>query len=179
MSWHALSAASQWAIPFFLLAIFLSALVRRVPVYAAFVEGAQEGFALAIRLVPYVVGIYVAIGIFRASGAMQLMADILAPVISRLGIPAEVLPLMIVRPLSGPAALGLTAELMERFGPDSFIGRLACTLDGSTDTTFYVLAVYFASVGVKKARYSVAVGLLADLAGFAGAVFITHQVFNP
>ncbi|MBS3975227.1 MAG: spore maturation protein [Syntrophomonadaceae bacterium] len=173
-----ISLISQWIIPLFLLIVFLTGWLRRLPIYEYFVEGAQEGFALAIRLIPYIVGIYVAIGIFRSSGAMELSVMLLAPLLSIFNIPGEVLPLMLVRPFSGPAALGLTAELMDRFGPDSFIGRLACTLEGSTDTTFYILAVYFASVGIRRTAYAVPVGLLADFAGFAGAIFICYKIFS-
>jgi spore maturation protein B len=173
-----LSLLSQWVIPLFLLTVFFIGWIRRLPIYDYFIEGAQEGFALAVRLIPYIVGIYVAIGVFRSSGAMELLAKIIAPILAIFKIPAEILPLMLVRPLSGPAALGLTGEIIDRYGPDSFIGRLACTMYGSTDTTFYILAVYFASVGIKRASYAVPVGLLADFAGFAGAVFIVYRLFG-
>lgn len=169
---------SAWVIPLFLLLVFLHALYKKVPVYDVFVEGAKEGFWLAVKLIPYIVGIYVAVGMFRQSGAMDVAIALLKPVLSLTGVPGEVVPLMIVRPLSGPAALGMTVEILDKFGPDSFIGRLATTIDGSTDTTLYIMAVYFASVGVKKARYALPVGLLADLAGFSAAVFICYRVFG-
>lgn len=164
--------------PLFLFTIFVYAYLKKVNVFETFVEGAEEAFHLVMRLMPFVVGIYVAIGIFRSSGALDLLASLLRPVISFLGIPQEVLPLLIVRPLSGPAALGITADLITRHGPDSFIGRLAATIDSCTDTTIYILAVYFASVGIKKARYSLPVGLLADLMGFFASVYICHRVFG-
>jgi len=172
------TSISTWIVPLFLLLVFFHANHKQIKVYDTFVEGAKEGFWLAVRLMPYIVGIYVAIGIFRASGAMDLLSSMLKPLLSLFGVPPEVLPLFIVRPLSGPAALGLTADLIDRYGPDSFIGRLASTIDASTDTTLYILAVYFASVGVRKARYSLPVGLMADAAGFCAAVYICNHVFR-
>lgn len=172
-----ISVIGAWFIPMFLLLVFLHGIYKKVPLYDTFVEGAREGFSLAIKLLPYVVGIYVAVGIFRGSGAMEVVLSPIKPLLTFLGVPGEIIPLMIVRPLSGPAALGLVADLIDKFGPDSFIGRLASTLDGSSDTTLYILAVYFASVGIKKPRYSLAVGLIADLFGFIAAVLICRTVF--
>ncbi|MBZ4688738.1 MAG: spore maturation protein [Clostridiales bacterium] len=163
---------SEFVLPVFLLIVFLHAFYKKIPVYDVFVDGAKEGFGLAVKLIPYVVGIYVAVGMFRQSGAMELAIASLEPILSMIGIPGEIIPLLIVRPLSGPAALGMTVEILDKFGPDSFIGRLASTIDGSTDTTLYIIAVYFASVGVKKARYALPVGLLADFAGFGAAIFM-------
>lgn len=173
-----LAGISNWIMPVFLLIVFCHAYVKRVNIFDTFVEGAGEAFHLVMRLMPYVVAIYVAVGIFRSSGALDLLASVLQPILTLAGIPREVLPLFVVRPLSGPAALGLTADLINRYGPDSFTGRLAATIDSSTDTTIYILAVYFASVGIKKARYSLPVGLLADLTGFMAAVYICHRVFG-
>lgn len=173
-----IASVSAWILPVFLLVVFVHAFYKKIDIYDTFVEGGKEGFRLAVRLIPYIVGIYVAIGIFRASGAMDLLALILKPVLSLLHIPAEILPLFIVRPLSGPAAIGLTIDLIDKFGPDSIIGRMASTIDGSTDTTLYILAIYFAAVGVKKAGYSLPVGLMADAVGFAAAIFICTIVFS-
>ncbi len=178
MFYPILTTMSQWLIPLFLLFVFLHAYWKKVKVYDAFIEGAGEGFWMALKILPYVVGIYVAISLFRESGALIALGKIFAPFLGLLGVPEEILPLALVRPLSGPAALGLTLEILERFGPDSFIGRLATTLDGSTDTTFYIIAVYFASVGVKRPRYSIPVGLIADTAGLLAAIFICHRVFG-
>lgn len=164
--------------PAFLFLVFFHGFVKKVDVFEAFVEGAQDAFQLVIRLMPYVVGIYVAIGIFRTSGALELLAAGLAPLLTWAGIPEEVLPLFIVRPLSGPAALGMTAELINQYGPDSFVGRLAATIDGSTDTTIYILAIYFASVGIKKARYALPVGLIADGIGFFASIYICYLIFG-
>jgi spore maturation protein B len=173
-----LALASSWAIPVLLAVVLLYAWARHVDVYAVFLEGAKDGIDLAIRILPYVVSIFVALGIFRASGAMDLLVHALRPVLDRLGVPGEVLPLAIMRPLSGGGALGITAELLRRWGPDSYIGRLASTMQGSTDTTFYILSVYFGSVGIKRIRHALWVGLLADFCGFAASVLIVRAVFG-
>ncbi|NLO89704.1 MAG: spore maturation protein [Clostridia bacterium] len=169
---------SKWAIPtlFFLIPSF--AFLKGVKVYEAFVEGAQEGFNTAIKIIPFLVGMLVAIGVFRSSGALDAFTKLLRPITDILYIPGEVIPLAIMRPLSGGAALGAAAELIKTHGPDSFIGVLASTMQGSTDTTFYVLTVYFGSVGIVKYRYSAAVGLIADIVGFLASVFICNIVFN-
>lgn len=164
--------------PLFLLFVFLHAYIKGIDIFDAFVEGAKESFQLVLRLMPYIVGIYVAIGIFRSSGALDLLANLLRPLLSLAKIPQEILPLFIVRPLSGPAALGITADLINTYGADSFIGRLASTVDGSTDTTIYILAIYFASVGIKKIRYALPVGLLADAMGFFASVYICYYFFS-
>jgi len=177
MFYNYLTVAGSWFIPIFLLLVFLYGTYKKVPLYDTFIEGAREGLSLAIKILPYVVGIYVAVGIFRTSGAMEALFTPLKPLLSILGIPGEILPLMVVRPLSGPAALGITSDLINKYGPDSFIGRLASTLDGSCDTTLYILAVYFASVGIKKPRYSLPVGLIADFSGFIASIIICRAVF--
>lgn len=173
-----ISTFSKWLIPVFIFIVLAHAYHKGIPVYETFVEGATEGFWLAVRLIPYIVGIYVAIGVFRDSGAMQKVVFLLAPLLAFAHVPPEILPLAIIRPLSGPAALGITIDLMETHGPDSYLGLLASTLDGSTDTTLYIIAVYFAAVGVRKVRYALAVGLMADLAGFAGAIYICEKLFR-
>jgi len=178
MLYYWLTNIANWFIPLFLLIVFLHGVYKKVPLYDTFVEGAREGLHMAIKLLPYVVGIYVAVGMFRNSGAMDILLAPVKPLLLLFGVPAEVLPLMVVRPLSGPAALGITSDLIEQFGPDSFIGRLASTIDGSCDTTLYILAVYFASVGIKNVRYSLPVGLLADFAGFMASVIICRIVFS-
>ena len=168
---------SQWVIPFLLLVIPLWAWLKQVSVYDCFVEGAAEGVKTAIHIFPYILGMLVAIGIFRSSGALDAMIDSLSPILDKLGFPAEVLPLAMIRPLSGSGALGVTAELIHTYGPDSFIGHLASMMQGSTDTTFYILAVYFGAVGVKKYRHAVWTGLTADCAGFLAAIFMCHLFF--
>jgi spore maturation protein B len=172
------SLVAKWAIPAIVFTVALLALVRRVNVYETFIQGAQEGFVTAIKTIPYLVAMFVAISVFRASGAMHLMVNALSPFTGILGIPAEIIPLGIMRPLSGGAALGITAELIKTYGPDSFIGRLASTLQGSTDTTFFVLTLYFGSVGVTRYRYAVISGLSADITGFIASVVICNIVFK-
>ncbi len=168
---------STWLIPMLLLAIPLLAAVRRVRVYEVFIDGAQEGFGVALRIIPYLVAILAAIGMFRASGAMELFVGAVSPLTNWLGMPAEVLPAAVLRPLSGSGTLGVVTELMKTHGPDSFIGRLASTLYGSTETTFYVLAVYFGAVGIRRTRHAVAAGLAGDLAGILAAVLICRWLF--
>lgn len=178
MLYRLITGFSIWLMPIFLLIVFLHAYLKGIDVFDAFIEGAKESFQLVLRLMPYIVAIYVAIGIFRSSGALDLLARLLGPVLTLFKIPQEILPLFIVRPLSGPAALGITADLINTHGADSFIGRLAATIDGSTDTTIYILAIYFASIGIKKIRYALPVGLLADAAGFFASIYICYRFFG-
>ncbi len=173
-----LTVVSQWAIPFLLLVVPIYGYIKKVPVYEAFVEGAEEGFTTAVKIIPFLVGMMVAISVFRASGAMEYLTQIVEPLTSRIGAPSEVLPLAIMRPLSGSGVLGLSTELMRIYGPDSFIGRLASVMQGTTDTTFFVLTVYFGSVGIKKYRYSIVTGLTADITGFIAALYICNLVFR-
>lgn len=145
--------------------------------YEAFVKGAEDGFTIAVRIIPFLVGMMVAINVFRESGAMELVSRLLGPVLAPLGFPPEMLPLAIMRPLSGGAALGLAAETIVRYGPDSFLGRLASVMQGSTDTTFYVLTLYFGSVGITRYRYAPALGLTADLTGLLAALYFCRYFF--
>ncbi|MGD1044355.1 MAG: spore maturation protein [Bacteroidota bacterium] len=162
-----------------MIAVFLGwGFIKKVRVYEVFVEGAKEGFTIAIRIIPYLVAMLFAIGIFRASGAMDVLVTIVAPVTNLIGMPPETLPMAMMRPLSGSGSLGIMTELMKTHGPDSFIGVLASTLYGSSEATFYVLAVYFGAVNIKNSRHAVPVGLLADLAGMLGAVFICRILFG-
>lgn len=173
-----MDVVSAWAIPVLVLVILVYAAWKGIPVFETFVEGGREGFTIAIGLIPYMVAMLVGLGIFRESGAFALLVKFLKPVTSLLGIPGEVLPLALMRPISGNGALAIAAETMQRYGPDSLIGLIACTMQGSTDTTFYILTVYFGSVGVKNVRYSLKVGLLADLAGFVASVFVCKLFFG-
>ncbi|WP_378955528.1 spore maturation protein [Pelosinus sp. sgz500959] len=168
---------SIWIIPIILVVVPVVGHFRHVKVYEAFVEGAAEGFHTAIRIMPFLVAMMVAINIFRSSGAMYMCVESIAPVLQFLGVPPELVPLALIRPLSGTGALGLTTELLNTHGPDSMIGRMASTILGSTDTTFYILTVYFGAVGISKPRYSVLVGLLGDLIGFIGSIYICRQLF--
>lgn len=168
---------SNWAIPAILFLVPVIAYFRQVKVYEAFVEGASEGFETAIRIMPFLVAMMVAINIFRASGAMNVCVESIMPILQLCGVPSELVPLAIMRPLSGTGSLGLTTELLNTHGPDSMIGRIASTVLGSTDTTFYILTVYFGAVGITKPRYSVFVGLLGDMIGFFGSIYICQQLF--
>lgn len=177
MFYNWLIAIGNWFIPVFLLIVFLHAAYKKLPIYDTFIEGAREGFNVALRILPYIVGIYAAVGIFRGSGALEFFLSPVKPILELFGIPSEIVSLMIVRLLSGPAAIGFTAELVDRFGPDSYIGRLATTVDDSTDTVFYILAVYFASANIKNPGYSLPVGLLGAFSGYAASVFICRIAF--
>lgn len=178
MFMNLISLAAKWAIPTIIFLIMVTAVLRRVNVYESFIDGAKEGFTTAVKTIPFLVAMFVAISVFRASGAMELFVRALSPVTEIFGIPAEVVPLGIMRPLSGGGALGITAELIKIHGPDSLIGRLASTLQGSTDTTFFVLTLYFGSIGITKYRYAVISGLSADITGFIASVFICNLVFR-
>jgi len=166
------------AIPAVLLLFVGWAAFKKVKVYEVFVEGAKEGFTTAIRIIPYLVAMLVAIGIFRASGGLELLSALLAPVTSWIGMPPEALPMAMLRPLSGSGSLGLMTELMKVHGPDSLLGVMVSTMYGSSETTFYVLAVYFGSVGIRKTRHAVPVGLIADIAGMLAAVWIVNILFH-
>ena len=175
---RAVSTASTMAIPFFISFISLYAFTRGVKVYEEFVEGAKDGFTVIIRIIPYLVAILVAVGMFRTAGGIDMVAHWLAPVLDRIGFPADLLPIVIVRPLSGGATTGLFTELVKAHGPDSFIARTAGTIMGSTETTFYVLAVYFGSVGIRRTRHAVLAGLTADLTGVIVSFVLCKAVFG-
>ena len=168
---------SVWAIPAMIAFIPLYAHYRKVPVFETFVEGAKDGFDTAIRIIPHLVGMMVAISVFRASGALDWTISWFRPLLDRVGVPGEVLPLALLRPITGAGSLAFTTELIDRFGPDSLIRRIASTVQGSTDTTLYVLTVYFGAVGIRKTRYALKVGLLSDLVGFVASVIICLMVF--
>src|SRR5699024_1357717 len=173
-----ITALSVWVIPIFILLILLTASKKRLPTYELFVEGGKEGIEMAFSLLPFLVGMIVSITILRSSGALDAFIGSLSPLLLWLNIPAEIVPLAFIRPISGTAALGLTAELTQNYGPDSFIGRLAGTMQGSTDTTLYILTVYFGAVRVTQMRYALKVGLLAYLIGIIMAILITTIVFG-
>lgn len=173
-----ITTVSAWLIPCFILIVLLTATYKRIPTYETFVEGGKEGVKLAFSLLPFLVGMIVSIAILQASGAMTAFIHLIEPVLTFIGVPPEIIPLALVRPISGTAALGMTTDLIEKFGPDEFIGRLASTMQGSTDTTLYILTVYFGAVGIKKMRYALKVGLLADLIGIIASIIIVTIVFG-
>ncbi|PID59514.1 MAG: nucleoside recognition protein [Ignavibacteriae bacterium] len=166
------------AIPMLILVFIGYGAIKKIKVYEVFVEGAKEGFDVAVKIIPYLVAMLVAIGIFRAGGAMEILIYALTPLTNFIGMPAEALPMALMRPLSGSGSLGIMAEIMATHGPDSFIGILTSTFFGSTETTFYVIAVYFGAVNIRKTRHALAAGLLADTAGILGAVFIVKLLFG-
>jgi len=173
----ALDAISLWAIPVLLVAIPLAGMIRRVKVYDVFIEGAREGFEVAIRIIPFLVGILVAIGMFRGSGAMDLLMAGLRPLLWPTGFPPELAPLAILRSLTGSGSLAFTTDLVKTHGPDSLIGRAAATMYGSSETTFYVLAVYFGAVGVRRTRHAVPAALVGDVVAAVAAVVICAWMF--
>jgi spore maturation protein SpmA len=170
-------AVSLLAIPFLVAFFPLYAALRRVPVYEEFVEGAKEGIQVALRIIPFLVAILAAIGMFRAAGGIDMLSRTLDPFLQAVGFPAELLPLALMRPLSGSGTMGIFSELVATHGPDSLIARMAGTIMGSTETTFYVIAVYFGSVAVRRTRHAVPAGLVADVAGMAASVAICRLVF--
>lgn len=175
---------SQWSIPAIMLAIVLAAWWRRVPMYESFVVGAKEGFNIAIMIIPYLVAILLVISVFRASGALADIKALLGVGLAAVGWQEhvdklELIPLALVRPLSGSGARGVMLELFAHHGPDSFIGYAASVMQGSTETTFYVLTVYFGAVGVKRIRHTLPACLLADIAGLIAAVLFAALLFRP
>lgn len=173
-------AISPWIIPGLALAFLTFGLLRGVRVYEAFVEGAKEGFEVAVKIIPYLVAILVAVGMLRASGAMSALVHLLGPWTSKVGLPAQALPMALLRPLSGSGAYGILASILQNphVGPDSYTGYLVSTLQGSTETTFYVLAVYFGAIQVRHLRHTLAAALTGDLAGIAAAVAICSYLYH-
>jgi spore maturation protein B len=173
-----LGAISLWAIPVLLVFIPLFGIARNIKVYDVFIEGAKEGFQVAVRIIPFLVGILVAIGMFRGSGAMDLLTEALRPLLSATRFPPEIFPLVVLRTLSGSGSLALTTDLVKQFGPDSLIGRTAATIYGGSETTFYVLAVYFGAVGVKRTRHAIPSALVGDLVAAIVAVAVCSWMFG-
>ncbi len=169
---------SFWMLPAIVAAFVLYGWVRRVRVYDALVEGAKQGFDVALRIIPYLVAILVAVGMFRAAGGVDALVTVLGPITTLIGLPAEVLPVALLRPLSGSGALGVASETLTAYGPDSLIGYLASTIYGSTETTFYTLAVYFGAIGVRQTRHTLPACLLADAGGILAATAIVNLLFG-
>lgn len=172
-----LEAISLWAIPVMLVGIPFIGLLRKVKVYDVFIEGATEGFQVAVRIIPFLVGILVAIGMFRGSGAMDLLIAALRPAMAATGFPPELFPLAILRSLTGSGSLAVTTDLIKTHGGDSVIARTAATMYGSSETTFYVLAVYCGAVGIRGTRHAVPAALIGDLAAAVAAVAVCGWLF--
>jgi spore maturation protein B len=161
----------------FLVGIPLYAAIKKINVFDAFIDGAKQGFDTSVSIIPYLIGFLVAIGMLRASGFFDLMQDLLSPVLHAIGMPADLLPLALIRPFSGSAATGVMAELIHEHGGNSWIAKTAATMMGSTETTFYVIAVYFGVVNIRRTRHAIPAGLLADLAGIIASVLICRYLF--
>ena len=169
---------SAYLVPLLLMGTALYALGKRVNVYEALTKGAEEGLGILLRIFPSLVGLLTAVYMLRASGAMDLLGELAAPLLEKLGIPPETAALLFIRPVSGSGALAVGSELMAAHGPDSYIGRVAAVMLGSTETTFYTIAVYFGAAGVKKTRYAIPAALTADLAGFMAAALAVRVFFG-
>ena len=173
-----MEALSSLLVPVMLAGTALFAMGRKVDVYSALTHGAETGLTVMLRIIPALVGLLTAVYMFRASGAMELFGQAFAPVLELLGIPTETAPLLLIRPVSGSGALAVGTELMQQYGPDSYIGRVAAVMLGSTETTFYTIAVYFGSAGIIKTRYAIPAALAADLTGFAAAALTVRLFFG-
>jgi len=169
---------SAFVLPLIIVGFPLYGMVKKVPVYEVFVEGAKEGFHVAVMIIPYLIAILFAIGMFRASGALDFLIQGLRPVLGLIGIPAEVLPMAIIRPLTGSGSAAIVLDMINQFGEDSLLVKMAATMFGSTETTFYVIAVYFGAVNIKKTRHAVPAGLIADGFAMIVAVYVVRLLFG-
>ena len=168
---------SIYILPSIIFIILLTGVIKKVPVYEEFIEGAKDGFQVSVSIIPYLVAIIVGIGMFKASGAIDIIARSFGGILTKLGIPVDILPIMITRSLSGSATLGLFSDIATNLGPDSFVTKMAAIMVGSSETTFYVLSVYFGSIGIKKFRYALLTGIIADIIGIVLAVWVAHLFF--
>lgn len=172
-----LNSFSSWILPFIISFIFIYALFKKTPVYEDFIDGAKEGFSIAIKIIPYLIAIMVATAAFRSSGAIDYIQNLIKPILDFFKIPIETTIIMITRSLSGSATLGLLADVINQTGVNSYATKLAAVITGSSETTFYVASVYFGAVGIKKFRYALIVGILADIVGLIAAVAICSIFF--
>ncbi|HJW94301.1 MAG TPA: nucleoside recognition domain-containing protein [Thermoanaerobaculia bacterium] len=172
-----LQQISLWSIPVLLVGIPLIGMIRGIKVYDVFIEGAKDGFNVAVKIIPFLVGILVAIGMFRASGAMDMLTNALRPGMNAIGFPPEVFPLAVLRPLSGSGSLALTTDIIKRYGADSMFARIASTMYGSSETLFYVLAVYFGAIGVKRTRHAIPSAIIGDIVAAIVAVAVCEWMF--
>lgn len=173
-----LNLASYFVIPLLIVGFPLYGMIKKVRVYEEFVEGAKEGFTVAVTIIPYLVAILFAIGMFRASGAMDFLIDGLRPILALIGMPAELVPIAIVRPLTGSGSAAIVLDMISEFGEDSIYVKMAATMFGSTETTFYVIAVYFGAVNIKNTRHAVPAGLIADFAALFASIWIVRLLFG-
>lgn len=168
---------SLWALPSIIIIILTLGLIKKVPLYETFTEGAKDGFKVSVNIIPYLVAIIVGISMFRASGIIEIIGEILKPILLKFNVPADTIPIMLVRSLSGSAALGIFSDIAHNLGPDDYATKLSAIMVGSSETTFYVLAVYFGAVGISKLRYALIVGLLADFIGIVAAILVCNLIF--
>ena len=168
---------SLWTLPAIIVLILTMGLFKKIPLYETFTEGAKDGFKVSVTIIPYLVAIIVAISMFRASGIIEQIGVVCAPLLAKFNVPADTIPIMLVRSLSGSGALGIFSDIANHLGPDSYATKLAAVMVGSSETTFYVLAVYFGAVGISKLRYALLVGLLADFIGIVAAISVCNFVF--
>ncbi|MFI5252699.1 MAG: spore maturation protein [Bacteroidota bacterium] len=173
----AINLLSIIAIPALVLFVVIYGAIKKVKIYEAFIDGAKEGFNVGVRIIPYLVAMLVAIGIFRAGGAMEILASLFAPITKLIGMPPEALPMVIIRPLSGSGALGVMSDIIKTHGPDSLIGRMVSVMMGSSETTFYVLAVYFGSVSITRTRQALLGGIIVDITAVITSVCLVNLVF--
>lgn len=169
---------SSLIIPVLLAGMAIYGMGKKVDVYGALTHGAEEGLSVLLRIIPSLVGLLTAVSMFRASGALEWLAALCAPVLDWLGIPSQLLPLMLIRPVSGSGALAVASDLMTTYGPDSYVGRVASVMLGSTETTFYTIAVYFGSAGIHRTRHTVPAALTADIAGFLASALAVRLFFG-
>lgn len=172
-----LNAISLWALPVIICLVLTMGMVKKIPIYEVFTEGAKDGFKVAINIIPYLVAIIVAISMLRASGTIEILSHFLSGLLSRFNVPADVLPVIFVRPLSGSAALGLFSDIATNLGANSYATKLSAVMVGSSETTFYVLAVYFGSVGITKFRYALWVGIIADIIAAIMSIVVCSWLF--
>jgi len=172
-----ITALSAWLIPILFLIIISMGLIKKINLYEEFVEGAKEGFGTSVSLIPHLVGMMVAITVFRDSGLLDFLINIFASLFNFLNVPVEILPMAFLRPITGSGSLAMMSQLIEQYGPDSYIGRLVSTIQGSTDTTLYIITVYYGAIGIKKVGYSLKVGLLSDLVGIIASIVTVNLFF--
>ena len=168
---------SVYTLPTIILLILTVAMLKKIPIYEEFVEGAKDGFKISITIIPYLVAFIVAISMFRASGAIEYLSEILNSFLIKLNLTSDILPLMITRSFSGSATLGIFSEIVSTSGADSFISKLAAVMVGSSETTFYVLSIYFGSIGIKKFKYAILTGIIADITGIVLTIFVARSFF--
>lgn len=172
-----LSIISQYILPTLILAILIFGFIKKIPIYEEFIDGAKDGFKVSITIIPYLVALIVAITMFRASGALDFLTQVFSPLLQKLSIPADIIPIMFTRSLSGSATLGLFSEIANNYGAENFLTKLAAIMVGSSETTFYVLSVYFGAVGIKKFKYAILTGIIADITGIVLAILVARLFF--